>query len=410
MSRYRLLLIPLLSIIILTLGSALLTTFLALKLESLGANNFLVGSLTTAYYAGMVLGAFKLEGLILRVGHIRAYAAFASMLAVVTMLHGFYMGIFFWLVLRLLGGFATAGLYIVIESWILGTTNNRNRGAFLALYMVAVYVAQAGGQWMLNIASHETLMLYCVSSLFASLSVIPLALSKTVTPTFSEPETFNIKAMFKMSPSGMSACFVAGMILGSIYGLYPIFIRKLGYNTADISTVMGLTILGGMIFQYPLGRLSDMISRRYVLAVLSLAATLLCFAIISLGHESLWLIATLSFLLGGMTFCLYPIGISHACDRVKKNQIVSATQTLLLSWGTGATLGPIIAPIFNQVIPEYGVVIFIIATTVPLSVFVLWRKQIIPSASEEQKQDAIFVTTLSPVTNEMDPRADEEAE
>ncbi|WP_299009956.1 MFS transporter [uncultured Shewanella sp.] len=352
MARYRLMFIPLLSLVILTVGGALLNTFLALNLESSGANSFLVGSLTTGYFVGMVVGAFKLEGLILRVGHIRAYSAFASLLAVAAMLHGFYIGFSFWLLLRLIEGFATAGLYIVIESWILGTTNNANRGAFLALYMIAVYLAQAGGQFLLTIASHETLMLYCISGILASLSVIPLALSKTVTPIFSEPEPFSIKTMLKMSPSGMSACFVAGMVLGNIYGLYPIFIRHLGYSNSEISTVMGLTIFGGMLFQYPVGRLSDVFSRRSVLAVLAIVSMFICLAIISVGHESVWLMGSLSFALGGMVFCLYPIGISHACDRVKKQQVVSATQTLLFSWGTGAALGPIIAPIFDQFMPN----------------------------------------------------------
>jgi len=113
-------------------------------------------------------------------------------------------------------------------------------------------------------------------------------------------------------------------------------------------------------------------------------------------------------LLGGATFCLYPIGISHACDRVSNNQLVSATQTLLLAYGMGATLGPIVAPLFNMAISGYGALIFIVAMTVPLCFFILWRKQTVPSAPEADRHDFVFVTELTPITNEMDPRADEE--
>ena len=408
MSHYRQLITPLTSLVILTIGSALLTTFLALKLQSTGVSSFLIGSLTTAYYAGMVLGAFKLESMILRVGHIRAYSAFASMLAVITILHGFYIDIYFWLALRFVGGIATAGLYIVIESWILGTTTNKNRGSSLALYMIALYVAQAAGQWLLNIGHQDTLVLYCIAGMLASLSVIPLALTKASMPSFSEPETFNVKTMFSISPSGVATCFVSGMVLGSIYGLYPAFIKQIGYSTPEISLIMGLTILGGMIFQYPLGKLSDMTSRRYIISGLALTSSALCAALIVFGQSGLFIMSAMSFLLGGATFCLYPIGISHACDRVSNNQLVSATQTLLLAYGMGATLGPIVAPLFNMAISGYGALIFIVAMTVPLCFFILWRKQTVPSAPDEDKHDFVFVTELTPITNEMDPRADEE--
>ena len=146
MKQYTALMTPLSALIILTIGNALLTTFLSLELAFTGISNIWIGSMTTAYYGGMVLGAFNLEKLILRVGHIRSYSAFASILAVISILHSFFMQIYFWLSLRFLGGIAIAGLYIVIESWILGNTTNKNRGKFLAIYMVALYVAQALGQ------------------------------------------------------------------------------------------------------------------------------------------------------------------------------------------------------------------------------------------------------------------------
>ncbi len=410
MKQYRPLLIPLLSLVILTLGGSLLTTFLALKLHSLGESNFMVGSLTTAYYAGVVIGAFKLESVILRVGHIRAYSAFASLLAVVTILHGFYIDIYFWIPLRLIGGFATAGLYIVIESWILTGTDAKNRGTTLAFYMISVYIAQAGGQWLLNVASINTMIPYCIAGILATLSVIPLSLTRTVTPTFTEPETLNIRQMFNTSPSGVAACFVSGMVLGSIYGLYPTFIQNLGYSVSQISTVMGVTILGGMLFQYPIGKLSDHMSRRLVIAIVALLSALLSFVVMSFGEHNFLLVALFSFLLGGFTFCLYPIGISHACDRVNNNQIVSATQGLLLAYGIGATLGPIIAPLFNLFITNNGVLVYIMAMTIPLSAFLLWRKKNIASVPTEDKQDFAFVSDLTPITNEMDPRVEETAQ
>jgi len=386
------------------MGSALLTTFLSLKLESIGVSNIWIGGMTTAYYAGIVLGAFKLEKLILRVGHIRSYSAFASMLAVISILHGFYIDVYFWLILRFLGGIVTAGLYVVIESWILGNTTNNNRGKFLALYMIALYVAQALGQALLNISLSNIVLMYCISGILASISVIPLTLTKISAPTISEPETLGIKKIFSLSPSGVMTCFVSGMVLGGIYGLYPVYIKHIGYSTADISLIMGVTILGGMLFQFPLGKLSDIISRRLLIGLLSLCSVLVSIFIIMFGGYNIVILLLLSLIFGGATFCLYPIGISHACDRIVGNQIVSATQTLLLSYGIGAMLGPLIASIMSLFFKGYGLLVFIITVCLPLSIFVFIRKHIVPPVAYEDKLDFIAVTELTPVTNEMDPR------
>lgn len=394
--------VPLLSLVILTLGSALLTTFLSIKLHIIGVNNILIGGLSTAYYGGMVLGAFRLERLILRVGHIRAYAAFASILASITILHGLYVEVYFWLLLRLAAGIATAGLYIVIESWILSETNNSNRGSSLAIYMVALYVAQSVGQLLLNIGNEKTLFMYCLAAILASLSVIPLTLTKSNAPVFNEPETLGIKGMFSISPSGVITCFAGGLILGGVYGLYPIFIENLHYPISSISIVMGLTILGGMVFQYPLGGLSDVISRRYVIISLCITSILLSLILLIADSMNIYLVSILSFFLGGALFCIYPIGISHACDRVNSSQLVSATQTLLLAYGLGATLGPVLAPLFDLIVKSKGLLVFIALVSFLLGLFIMWRKQIASPEAPQNKQDFTLYTELTPVAAEMD--------
>lgn len=402
MQHYKQLITPLLSLVILTLGAALLTTFLSLRLHQVGANSFVIGGLSTAYYGGMVLGAFKLERIILRVGHIRAYSACASILAVSALLHGFYVNDVFWLFLRLIEGVATAGLYIVIESWILSSTDNTNRGSFLALYMVALYMAQSFGQWLLTIGHQETLELYAISAMFAALSVIPLSLTKLSAPCFSEPETLTIKAMFSMSPSGVAACLSSGLVLGSLYGLYPTYIQHMGFSVSSISTIMGLTILGGMLFQFPVGRLSDRVSRRFVLSGLAFLAVIVTAVILSSPKLTLTVMAGLSFLLGGVLFCIYPIAISHACDRVEHSQLVSATQTLLLSYGVGATVGPVLAPIGNVFLAGSGVLLFTLLVNAILGVFMLWRKSQAPSVPQEDKQDFNVSVEMTPVAIELD--------
>ena len=405
MRELKNILTPIISLVILTLGAALLTTFLSLRLHDLGANAFIVGGLSTAYYGGMVVGAFKLESIILRVGHIRAYSACASILAVAALLHGFFIESYIWLLLRFIEGVATAGLYIVIESWILSSSNNKNRGTALAFYMIALYIAQSMGQWLLNIGDQTSLTLYAISSMFAALSIIPLALTKTEIPSFSEPQTLSIKEIFLLSPTGVTTCFASGLILGSLYGLYPVYIQNLvGYSLSDISTIMGITIFGGMVFQYPMGKLSDLVNRRFVIILLTLITMLLSVILLWNPHLSLWLLATLSFFLGGAVFCLYPVGISHACDVIDNHKIVSATQTLLLAYGIGATLGPIIAPIGNLFFADSGLLIFYIIICVPLSLYIFWRKRCVDKLVPLDKQEFKILAEMTPVTMGLDEK------
>ncbi|MCF6768187.1 MFS transporter [Thiotrichales bacterium 19S11-10] len=408
----RLIFTPLLCLIILTLGNGLLTTYLSLRLHELGSSNFAIGSLTTVYYLGMTLAAFKTEQFIYRVGHIRAYAAFASLLAVTTMLHGIYIEETFWIVLRLLDGFAVGGLYVAIESWILTTSQSNNRGKIIALYMLALYLSQAGGQFLLNIGHLESFIPYAIATILASLSVIPLAMTKTESPQFEEPSHLSPKRLFQASPSGVITCLISGLILGSIYGLLPIYIADGGYSINQLSLLMGLTIFGGMALQYPIGRISDKISRRSVISILGLliSAVSLLLIFITNGEYFYYIFCGLLFILGGATFTLYPVGISHACDRVEQKDIVSITQGLLLAYSVGAMSGPIVASLFMYLFNSAGLMVFFIVFTLPMSAFLLWRKSVVEAPAVEDKQDFTAATTTTPIVNEIDPRSSENIE
>ncbi|TNF69879.1 MAG: MFS transporter [Gammaproteobacteria bacterium] len=407
-STLRLLITPLLCLVILTLGNGLITTYLSLRLHDLGSSSLSIGALTTFYYAGMTLAAFKTEKFIFRVGHIRAYAAFASLLAVTTMLHGIYINDIFWIILRLFDGFAIGGLYVVIESWILTTSNKENRGQILAVYMVALYLAQAGGQFLLNIGHLESFIPYAIATILASLSVIPLAMTKTESPKFEEPSTLNIKSLFKTSPSGVITCFISGLILGNVYGLLPIYISDINYNVNQLAWLMGITILGGMALQYPIGKISDKVSRRTVISALGLITAIFSLIIIFTAEYYFYFFCFTLFILGGVTFTLYPVGISHACDRLEPKDIIGATQGLLLAYGGGAMLGPVIAPFFISTFGMVGLLIFFIICSLPMSGFLIWRKTQVEAPTDAEKQDFTAATTNTPLMNELDPRADEE--
>jgi len=394
---------PLISLFILILGNGLFTTLLVIRLHIEGASSLVIGAMAGAYYAGLVCGSFRVEKFIVRVGHIRAFSAFASALGVVCLLQGMILSYWVWILLRLLGGFTTAGLFVVIESWLLILGTEKIRGQILALYMIALYGAQALGQFLINLGDPKALTLFAVTAMLSSLSVIPLAMTKVGQPQISEPSTLNFKKLYKASGSGVIGCFTAGLILGAVYGLLPLFIaQKTGYPS-EVAFFMAITILGGMALQYPVGKLSDHLERRTVLIVIALLAAITSvFTLI--GFHIVWLAVITLFLFGGVTFTLYPISTSQACDNLEPQNIVSGTQSLLLAYSIGATLGPFVAPAFIHYLGINGLFVYFIVTSLLLFIFFLWRRIHVPTKGQEE--NFISLPNTTPITSKLDPRGE----
>lgn len=405
MAVLRLAMAPLLSLFILMLSNGLSTTLLTLRLNAAGASSFVIGIMTTCFFGGYVVAAFRAEPFISRVGHIRALACFASGLAVISLLYGIFFDYWLWVILRICAGVATAGVYIVIESWLLVLGSAINRGQILSFYMISLYGAQALGQFLIKTDdSQQPLLLFSIASVLCSLGIIPLAITKVTIPQPDEPSTLSFKKLYKIAPSGMLGCFCAGLILSAIYGLMPLYIINKMFDTANVANYMACIILGGMFLQYPVGRLSDFIERRIVLIFLCALTIFISFAIITPLNSYIVKLA-LFFIFGGLSFTLYPICISHACDNLDNNDIVAGTQGLVLAYGIGATLGPLIAPTFIWILGNNGLFLYFISVCALLILFFSWRR----TRKEALPQEEPFVSMpqTTPILSELDPRGEQ---
>ena len=395
---------PLISLFIFVLGSGFFTTLLVLRMHNEGALSIDVGAVTAAYYLGLVIGSFNIEKIIIRVGHIRAFSAFASALAVISLLHGIFYNIPFWLGLRLVGGFATAGLFVVIESWLLVSGEVNVRGQILSLYMIAFYAAQASGQFLLQLSDPNGLLLFCVAAMLCSLSVIPLSITKIGQPQISEPSVLSFRKLYRVSASGVIGCLCSGLILSAIYGLLPLFIVEKSHISTHVASLMATVIFGGMALQYPLGKLSDHVDRRTVLIGLASSIILVsCLSMIVFSDN--WPTYVILFLFGGMTFTLYPVCISLACDGLQAKDMISGTQGLLLAFSIGATAGPLFAPLFIRMIGPNGLFFYFITISTLLMIFFSWRRFSVPSHAHDEPFQ--FMPQTTPITAELDPRGEE---
>ncbi|MDF1646177.1 MAG: MFS transporter [Legionellaceae bacterium] len=394
---------PLLSLFIFVFGSGFFLTLLSLTMNINHEPALLVGSMTGIYYAGLVCGSFSIERFIARVGHIRSFSTFASALAVITILHGLFYNMPLWLVLRFLGGVGTAGIFVVIESWLLCNSTALTRGRILSLYMIVFYAAQAFGQLLIRLDNQNNLLTYGVVAMLCSLSVIPLSMTYITMPQFDEPSTMRLKTLYKQTTSGILGCFFAGMTLSAIYALFPVLFSNVFHDNSRVSSFMFFLIIGGMTLQYPVGKLSDIFDRRLVVVIVSICVMLVSL-LLMFSFENYILSLVLITIFGGLTFTIYPISISYSCDTLEAKDIVAGIQGLLLSYSIGAALGPFVAPLFMHRLNGASVFIYFILISGCVAALFSWRKTQKESPPQEEPFQIMPQTT--PIMVEIDPRAE----
>ena len=113
------------------------------------------GFMLSGYYVGYFIGAKTIPTFILRVGHIRVFAAFASMASIVILMHSILIHPFTWFILRVITGISMVSIYTIAESWLNDRSSNKNRGSVLSIYMIVLYGSMAIGMFFLNFSKPE---------------------------------------------------------------------------------------------------------------------------------------------------------------------------------------------------------------------------------------------------------------
>lgn len=398
---------PLAGLAIFALGSGYLMTLVPLRMSNFEHGNILSGLIGSIYYLGLFAGSFRSERLVSRVGHIRSFAGFMAIFCCSVLLMAIFTNIYSWMLLRFINGITVAGIFVAIESWLLCESNTENRGRILSFYMVSLYGANAAGQLFVGIIDSETLLPFIVIGVLLSLSIFPPATTRTPVPELStEHSTLNLKALFRLTPSGVIGCFAGGLVLGALYSILPIYLLQTYTDRSDISTLLAVTMVGGMVLQYPVGHLSDFFDRRKVLIAVALAGTVCCLAYL-LAENSYRLQLILLFFIGGATFTLYPLSVSHGCDHMLPEDTVSGIQGLLLFYSIGACSGPLIGSLFARLMND-GLMVYFVLVMGGLAGFFIQRLTDRPAIYSSKEQPFIPVPRTTAVVSQLDPRSDVE--
>ena len=327
----------LIGMIFLMISNGLLLTLLTLRARGLGFSDSAIGLMQSGYPIGSLLGCLIAPRFIMRVGHIRVFAALASIASTSALIHLITHDPLSWGAMRVLSGFCFSGLYVVAESWLNGSTDNKTRGSLLSIYFVIQTGGVTIGQLLLNLSSPESIFLFILVSVLISLSLVPVLVSVSASPPYELPERISIIRLFHLSPMAITGSLLNGISQAALYVGLAIYGGLVGLSNGQIGSLVGFMTLGGMLFQFPLGKLSDLVDRRLVLVAAPSLAIPLCLFVSLLEEPAADIVTlyTVVTLLGGLTLPLYSVCAAHMNDYLKPSQMVAASGTLVLIHGGG---------------------------------------------------------------------------
>ena len=393
---------------ILLVGNGLNSTLISVRGDMEDFSGTIIGMIGAFYYAGFFLGSFHCSQIVKRAGHIRAFAAFASLASVTPLIHSLFPNEILWMILRALTGYCFSGFFLIIESWLNEQATNETRGRLFGTYLVINFISMTLGQLILNLAPPSGNTLFILASILVSISLLPLTLTKSVQPRPITSSKINLLALWKMSPIGTTGCLVVGIVGSTFWALAPVFLRDSGLNVRNLSFFMSAYIFGGAVAQYPIGFLSDRIDRRWVIAVVTIGAAVAeTTLIIMSGKTSEFVFLLMAFGLGAFSLCLYSICVAQANDHTKDGDFVVVSGGLLLVFSIGAVLGPLINSIVMLFIAETYIIFVLSAVSHgAFGLFVLILiANVSPILPEERSEFvAVPLSRTGPDPIEFDPR------
>jgi MFS family permease len=366
-----------------------------------GYSTVVIGTIIAAYYVGLVVGSIRVPPLLRSVGHIRVFSALASTASAAIVLHALLVTPLTWLVLRAVVGFAMAGIYIAVESWLHDLVDNTSRGRVFALYMTVSVGAVAGGQLLLNVADPAGFELFVLASVLLSFAVVPMALTATSAPRLIEIHPMGFRAITSVAPLGIVGAGVAGLTYSAVVGMGAVFGDAAGLTVPQIAALVAATVLGGMAGQWPIARASDHRDRRTVMAVTSIAAAAVAgLTTTVVGSPALLLVGCAAF--GFLSMPLYSLAASHLNDWLEPAQIVTASASLVRTSGAGAIAGPLLASAALTVAGPVGFLWLLVGAHVTLGVYALHRLTVRPMSPHQQPSRYVtFVTRAGTVASNL---------
>jgi MFS family permease len=397
----------LLSVLIFLVGAGLLGTIIPVRAHLAGFSNFAIGFIGSAYYVGFVVGCYAGPRLLARVGHSRTFAVAAGLAAACTLGQSLLVSETAWVFLRGAFGIGAACLYMVAESWLNDRATNETRGRIFASYMVVNYVGLVLGQWLFVTGRPSSFSLFSLAAIAYAVCLIPIGLTNTPQPGRADVPTLDPLKIFRIAPVGAAGCIAVGFANAAVWVFAPVYAEDHGMTRELLAGFMIAFTLGGALIQMPVGRLSDRMDRRYVIAGVSLMAAIGGVCLYLFGGENRWLTLGMVFVFGMLALPLYGLSIAHANDRLPRGMFVEASATLLMINALASVIGPLVAAAVTARAGISSLFLYTAAIHVAMLIFTLFRltEKSAPPENLREPFEPMPLQATTPSSAELDPRA-----
>ncbi len=389
------------------MGNGLIGTLTPLRAQAQGFSDIAVGALGAWYYLGFVIGCFAGPQLLARVGHIRAFAVAAALVAASVLILPIGADPGLWFAARGFAGLCMAVLYMAVESWLNDRATNETRGRILSLYVAVNLGALLVGQGLLLLADPQSFELFSVGAILYCLCVVPMGLTRLPAPVLRTRPRIDVMRILAVSPVGAAGCLTVGLANGAFWALGPIYAQSLGFSTSQIALFMSVFITGGALVQWPLGRISDGMDRRWMIAATCTAAS---FCGLVLGVAG-WLLIGVPYIFYGIVFALgasmlplYSLSIAHTNDRLPRAEFVDASAGLLMINAAASIPGPLLASFVISTAGPYSLFLYTAIAHAAMAFYAFTRMRMTEPAPVETREIFAPVAHGSPAALELDPR------
>lgn len=401
-----------LSTFFLLAGSGLTGITLPLRAGLEGWSPVIIGWIGFGYALCFTAGCVVVPRMVRRVGHVRVYAVLATLLAMSLLFHALIVHPLAWIAFRGVAGFALAGAYMVVESWLNEKATNESRGQIFSFYMIMNMVGMMAGQFMVLLGDPATTTLFIIAALLYAMAVIPTGLSNAVSPQPLTQVTLDLRKLYRNSPAAMVGMLMTGIIAGIWNFQAPVFAEQTGLSGNQIPLMLALAMISGAVFQLPLGRASDRMDRRYVMIFAGIVGVgcAIAYQIVPGAASTPGIFITV-FILGAVLFPIYSLVVAHANDYAEPSEFVEISSGLLVVNGAGAMIGPVLSGFLIVGLGPGG---FFLSLAVAFAIFggyAAWRITQREAVPADEMTDYTYVPVTRSQTPEMftlDPRSDEE--
>ena len=394
-------------LLMISAGNGLQNVLLGTRSPEIGFSNIATGFVMSGYYVGIFLGSILVPSILAGVGHVRVFGAMSAIASAAVLMHISFSDPIFWALMRLASGFGFAGMYIVCESWLNDKATNETRGQLLSLYMIVNIGGMGLGQLMIGLGESGGVGLFLMTSVMVSIAVVPILITVSPAPNFEAPDMLGFRRLIQVSPLSVVGMAICGLIISMLFGMGPVYGLNIGLNNTEVGYFMTSIMVGTLVLQYPVGRLSDKFDRRVViLGAASTSALCICIAsFFGSGQFVPLLIFTMIF--GGLTFSLYSLFIAHANDFLPPSQMVAMSSGLLMVNGAGAIVGSPFAATIIEVLGSRSFMPSIAIILGGLSLFVMVRMRLRDSVPiEAQGPFVAFPENVTSIATSLNPEAE----